>query len=275
MSKDARETVVKVVRMLGRNPSSDVIQIINSTKNESSADKIIALIRDGLARQSHAPGCSNPTKDDHRPEELGACNSIASTYETASGPRPSPGITHQLPVTSLSQGFHESPLNELGLRPFLQNWSCITDDVVLTRHLLALYFCWEYPSFAPISKEHFLQDFNDRRHRYCSPMLVNALLALGCHLSKWPNLHGNAFFAESQRLFSSATSHQILPTIQALVIMSIREARCGRGMQSQHYAKLGVRLAIEMGLHNIASERTEDDHNVLLKTFWGAFTLHQ
>ncbi|KAF1732553.1 Nitrogen assimilation transcription factor nirA [Beauveria bassiana] len=278
VSKDARETVVTIIHMLGRLPSSEVIQIINSTKNEPSADKILALIRDGLARQSDAPGCSNPTpgaKDDHRPEDLMAGNFIASTHETVSSPRLSPGIMHQHPGTSLSQGFHESPLNELGAVPCLQNWSCITDDVVLTHHLLALYFSLEYPRFAPISKKHFLQDFSDRRHRYCSPMLVNALLSLGCHLSERPNLHGDAFFAESQRLFSSATSHHFLPTIQALVIMSTREARCGRGIQSQHYAKLGMRLAIEMGLHIIASERNEDDRAVLLKTFWGAFTLHQ
>lgn len=59
-------------------------------------------------------------------------------------------------------------------------WTDITSDIDLVWHLLALYFCWEYPIFASLSKENFLNDFKDGRPRYCSPMLVNALLALGC-----------------------------------------------------------------------------------------------
>ncbi|KAH8720763.1 Nitrogen assimilation transcription factor nit-4 [Beauveria bassiana] len=300
VSKDARETVVKVVHMLGRMPSSDAIRIIDSTRNEPSAEKILALIRDGLARQNKQrtpvpPGCSNPTtpgvQDEHhgRPEALETRHSVATTTHssTSDPPLPSPRTAHQPPGgTLLSPNLHVSsssssppppPPNQL--ESSSSTWSCVTDNVVLTHHLLALYFCWEYPSFAPLSKEHFLHDFSHRRHRYCSPMLVNALLALGCHLSERPNLHGDAFFAESQRLFLASAppgrGHQFLPTIQALVIMSIREARCGRAVQSQHYAKLAIRLAIEMGLHIVAVERDDEERVVLLKTFWGAFTLHQ
>ncbi|KAM3473399.1 hypothetical protein MY5147_004800 [Beauveria neobassiana] len=305
VSKDARETVVKVVHMLGRMPSSDAIRIIDSTRNEPSAEKILALIRDGLARQNKQrtlpPGCSNPTtpgvQDEyhHRPEALETRHSVATTTHssTSDPPRPSPRTAHQHSGgTLLSPNLHASsssssppppppppPPNQL--ESSSPTWSCVTDNVVLTHHLLALYFCWEYPSFAPLSKEHFLYDFSNRRHRYCSPMLVNALLALGCHLSERPNLHGDAFFAESQRLFLASASapgsrsHQFLPTIQALVIMSLREARCARAVQSQHYAKLAIGLAIEMGLHIVAAERDDEERVVLLKTFWGAFTLHQ
>ncbi|KAM3497853.1 hypothetical protein MY10362_008805 [Beauveria mimosiformis] len=284
VSKDARETVVKVVHMLGRMPSSDAIRIINGTRDETSAGKILALIRDGLARQSQrTPDCSNPTPGAQDEGGLETRHSVATTYQLPSDlPCSSPHTSHQHSGgTLLSPSFHASsssppsPHNELGSLPSSPTWSCVIDNVVLTHHLLALYFCWEYPSFALLSKQHFLQDFSGQRHRYCSPMLVNALLALGCHLSERPNLPGDAFFAESQRLFASARSHHFLPTIQALVIMSIREARCGRGTQSQHYSKLGIRLAVEMGLHIDADERNDEERVVLLKTFWGAFSLHQ
>lgn len=46
----------------------------------------------------------------------------------------------------------------------------ITSDTDLIQHLLALYFCWEYPTFASLSKEHHLRDFHDGRSRYC-PLL--------------------------------------------------------------------------------------------------------
>ncbi|GJN81715.1 nitrogen assimilation transcription factor nirA [Purpureocillium lilacinum] len=163
-----------------------------------------------------------------------------------------------------------------------ETWTSITNDINLVHHLLALYFCWEYPTFASLSKEHFLRDFRDARHRYCSPILVNALLALGCRFSRQPMTRANPndpyssgdhFFKESQRLFYQETDHHSLTTIQALGIMSIREASCGRDSESWYYAGQSIRLAIEMGLHRIHDEGDEDELAVQSATFWGAFAL--
>jgi hypothetical protein len=175
-----------------------------------------------------------------------------------------------------------SPLNEPEMKSPSGTWTDITNDVNLVQHLLALYFCWEYPTFASLSKEHFLRDFQDGRHRYCSPILVNALLALGCRFSTQPMTRANPsdpyssgdhFFKESQRLFNQETDHHSLTTIQALGIMSIREASCGRDSESWYFAGQSIRLAIEMGLHRIHDEGDEDELAVQSATFWGAFAL--
>lgn len=175
-----------------------------------------------------------------------------------------------------------SPLDEP--KPPPGSWTSITNDVNLVQHLLALYFCWEYPTFASLSKEHFLHDFRDGRHRYCSPILVNALLALGCRFSTQPMTRANPndpyssgdhFFKESQRLFNEEIDHHSLTTIQALGIMSIREASCGRDSESWYYAGQSIRLALEMGLHRIHDEDDEDELAVQAATFWGAFALDQ
>lgn len=177
-----------------------------------------------------------------------------------------------------------SPLNEPELRTPTSTWTALTSDSTLVQHLLALYFCWEYPTFASLSKEHFLQDFQEGRNRYCSPILVNALLALGCRFSTQPMSRANPndpytsgdhFFKESLRLFSQETDHHSLTTIQALGIMSIREASCGRDSESWYYAGQSIRLAIEMGLHRIMDEGDEDELAVQSATFWGAFALDQ
>ncbi|CAH0018245.1 unnamed protein product [Clonostachys rhizophaga] len=175
-----------------------------------------------------------------------------------------------------------SPLIEPGMEPPAGTWTGITGDINLVQHLLALYFCWEYPTFASLSKEHFLRDFQDGRHRYCSPILVNALLALGCRFSTQPKTRANPndpyssgdhFFKESQRLFTQETDHHSLTTIQALGIMSIREASCGRDSESWYFAGQSIRLAIEMGLHRIHDGADEDELAVQSATFWGAFAL--
>ncbi|KAK0737414.1 fungal-specific transcription factor domain-containing protein [Apiosordaria backusii] len=162
-------------------------------------------------------------------------------------------------------------------------WTNIASDPGLVQHLLALYFCWEYPTFASLSKEHFLRDFTDGRPRFCSSILVNALLALGCRFSSKPNTRANPndpytsgdhFFKECQRLFYRETDHHSLTTIQALGIMSIREASCGRDSESWYYAGQSIRLAIEMGLHRVEDDGRDDDvAAVQAATFWGAFAL--
>ncbi|KAM3458770.1 hypothetical protein MY5147_004067 [Beauveria neobassiana] len=161
-------------------------------------------------------------------------------------------------------------------------WTSITSDVNLVHHLLALYFCWEYPTFASLSKEHFLRDFQDGRHRYCSPILINALLALGCRFSTQPKTRefpndpyssGDHFFKEALRLLNAETDQHSLTVIQALGIMSIREASCGRDSESWYYSGQSIRLAIEMGLH-LSREHTDlDEMAVQSATFWGAFAL--
>lgn len=177
-----------------------------------------------------------------------------------------------------------SPLDELGLRSPPEMWTNITNDGNLVQHLLALYFCWEYPAFASLSKEHFLLDFQAGRHRYCSPILVNALLALGCRFSTHPMIRANPdnpyssgdhFFKEAHRLLNQETDLHSLTTIQALGIMSIREASCGRDSESFYYAGQSIRLAIEMGLHRVQDEGSEDELAVQSATFWGAFALDQ
>ncbi|KAH9897124.1 fungal-specific transcription factor domain-containing protein [Xylariomycetidae sp. FL2044] len=161
-------------------------------------------------------------------------------------------------------------------------WTHVTADSGLVSHLLALYFCWEYPTFASLSKEHFLKDFANGRSRYCSPILVNALLALGCRFSTQPSTRadptkprtaGDHFFKEALRLFHREQNHHNLTTIQALGIMSIREASCGRDSESWYYAGQSIRLALEMGLHRVTGDGDEDELAVQAATFWGAFAL--
>lgn len=167
-------------------------------------------------------------------------------------------------------------------------WTTVTSNRTYIEHLLALYFCWEYPIFASLDKKHFLQDFMNQEANYCSSLLVNALLAVGCKFSTEINaqagLHGihtagNQFFVEAKRLLKQEDDYHVLTTIQALGLMSIREASCGSTNESLYYSGQSIRLAIEMGLHiekdGNGSEAAEADKTVRAATFWGAFSLDQ
>ncbi|PQE05389.1 fungal specific transcription factor protein [Rutstroemia sp. NJR-2017a BBW] len=121
------------------------------------------------------------------------------------------------------------------------SWTNVTSDRQLVDHLIALYFCWEYPTFVPLSKEHVLEAYKTGDHNYCSELLVNEIQAVGCRFSSQAgaranpndnNTAGDHFFAEAERLLFEEKDHGSLTTIQALGLMAIREASSGHSSQS-------------------------------------------
>jgi len=70
------------------------------------------------------------------------------------------------------------------------SWTNVTDNAELIQHLLRLYFTYHYAYFTTLSKKSFFKDFLRGRQqqpsRACSSLLVNAMLALGCHFTAWP-----------------------------------------------------------------------------------------
>jgi hypothetical protein len=56
-------------------------------------------------------------------------------------------------------------------------WTSVTSDDDLVRKLLGIYFQFEYPRNRFFAKEPFLDDLANGEMRFCSPLLVNAILA--------------------------------------------------------------------------------------------------
>lgn len=59
-------------------------------------------------------------------------------------------------------------------------WTSVCQDDMMMRRMLAAYFSNEYQSLTVFHKDYFLRDMADGRHRFCSRLLVNAVLAMGC-----------------------------------------------------------------------------------------------
>ena len=242
----------------------------------------------------HEPGKNNPMGHCSNPDQSGSSHADIMTWATSQTriecrAKSLPQDNQQPEISPPSHREVDQALSSATTSPSnnvpASAWTNVTADSGLVEHLLALYFCWEYPTFASLSKEHFLCDFREGSSKFCSPMLVNSLLALGCRFSSAPNARadpndpdssGDHFFRESLRLLNAEQKNQhSLTTIQALGVMSIREASCGRDSESWFYAGQSIRLAVEMGLHRTRSDGDEDEVAVKSATFWGAFALDQ
>jgi hypothetical protein len=61
-------------------------------------------------------------------------------------------------------------------------WTTVTDDDDFVSHLMSLYFTWDYPFYAFLDPSVFLKHMISQNPTsdYCSPFLVNAILANAC-----------------------------------------------------------------------------------------------
>lgn len=198
-----------------------------------------------------------------------------------------------LPNDTEPSGFETSSTNPNGvaLQPddAILSWTSVTDDKEIILHFLNMYFCWHYSYFTTLSKELFYRDFMaGTPSQYCSSFLVNVMLALGCHFStrldarKDPedsSSTGDHFFAEAKRLMyeDDEFANAKLCTVQALALMSVREAGCGRESKGWVYSGMSFRMACDLGLNvdaqpmNESSRLNDEDIDARRITFWGCY----
>lgn len=167
-------------------------------------------------------------------------------------------------------------------------WTKVTENDKLINHLMTMYFTWHYPFFTVLSKDLFYRDYvSGIPSQYCSSSLVNIMLALGCHFSSWegtyedPNnsaTRGDHFSKEAQRLILENDEHVTakLCTVQALALLSVREAGCAREGKGWVYSGMSFRMAFDLGLNVDASSlgtRSHNDEEMDARriTFWGCY----
>ncbi|GFP53569.1 nitrogen assimilation transcription factor nit-4 [Trichoderma asperellum] len=180
--------------------------------------------------------------------------------------------------------FNENPIT---------SWTRVTTDPRLIMHLMNMYFNYHYPYFTTLSRKLFWRDFMRGKAglqpgtAYCSSLLVNAMLALGCHFTDITGAFGipgdsrtkgDHFFAEAKRLIIENDEYEKprLVTVQALALMSVREAGCAREAKGWVYSGMSFRMALDIGLNlevdGLDREHmTEEEIDARRITFWGCF----
>jgi hypothetical protein len=161
-------------------------------------------------------------------------------------------------------------------------WTNVTTDTDLVKHLLSLYFAWVHPFYLLFSEEVFFHGLNGKKPKYCSPLLVNAILATACNFSDRPEARadpndpstvGNHFFAEAQRLLREV-ERSSLTTVQALGILSMRQAMIGDENNGSLYVWQMMAMSVQLGLHlsyspNANGQITPTELEARRVTFWG------
>ncbi|SPO00138.1 probable NIT-4 pathway-specific regulatory protein nit-4 [Cephalotrichum gorgonifer] len=295
----ARNTTLHVLLDAIINASEDdVFDLVNRVRTADSLDAVAESILNHQAARSNEPehvvDSGNESQDDSAVDgERDLARKMGELRLENGMVRFIGGTSHLIHLGSPTDTNPEpdAPLLLAGESP-ITSWTNVTKDPQLVVHLINMYFNWHYPYFTTLSKRLFYQDFLRGRQAsapHCSSLLVNAMLALGCHFTDVPGAcavagesktKGDHFFAEAKKLIVENDEYEKprLTTVQALALMSVREAGCAREAKGWVYSGMSFRMAQDIGLNFNggsvgAHGETLTEHEIDARriTFWGCF----
>ncbi|RAL04314.1 Zn(II)2Cys6 transcription factor [Aspergillus ibericus CBS 121593] len=178
--------------------------------------------------------------------------------------------------------------NEVPHRVPAEPWTTVTGDADLVSHLVSLYFTWDYPFHAFLDRDVFLKHMRKGtiNSEFCSPFLVNALLANACHFSDYSEAYvdpgdiltkGADFLAEAERLREEEPTKLSLAYLQGTLLLFERYSMSGEDDLGYRMLHQAIWTGESLGLIgprkvSLNPGQISDDMDISIKrTAWGLF----
>lgn len=154
--EDDRELLIRLVETLRDSGDTRISALLNLIRSNASLTELKSYINEQLCRPQS-------------PELAKAHDEISRLHEATSRT-----CRSVLDVKRLC----DQPVSRVPAKP----WTTVTDDDGLVSHLISLYFTWYHPCFPWMDRDIFIRDMKggNVKSQFCSPFLVNAILAAGC-----------------------------------------------------------------------------------------------
>jgi hypothetical protein len=154
----------KVIRLAGEQQAQRLLELIRS---DATPEEIRGFIDEVLAHLQALEPSSDAKRE--ATEQLKALRSRANMQGSA------PSFRRQVMDVNF---LCVIPPIEVPAKP----WTTVSDDDAFISHLVSLYFTWDYPFFSFLDMTVLIKHMKSRNtdSGFCSPFLVNALLAHAC-----------------------------------------------------------------------------------------------
>ncbi|KAM0300145.1 hypothetical protein ACHAPM_006451 [Fusarium culmorum] len=179
----------------------------------------------------------------------------------------------------------------------ISRWTSANQDDKLLNHLLLLFWAWDTVCNRIIDRTIFEEDLKKLdpkttsapwELRFCSPFLVNALLAVSCLYSTSSatfsvpgdiSTRGRGFAEEAKRCLELEGTRPMLPVVQGLALMYVYEGALGDGNTALEFHRLMHQRYMELRLDDIhrstdtaiAGSRQRAEAHALSWIQWGFY----
>lgn len=217
----------------------DIVDILQSTPDDVSAS-ILSIIRSGAdCNEIHQCIKHHLAEDDRRGREH---SPVLDELNTQIGTV----VQNHESSNTISKQYDARPIKRIldvarliddpPFRVPAKPWTTVIDDDDLTSHLVSLWITWDQWLGGVVAIDLFVRDMQaaDINCRFCSPFLVNCILAIACLYSDFrearpkngvPSALQQEFVAEATRIWQSL--EQRPPTVTMLQGASLLAALAG------------------------------------------------
>jgi hypothetical protein len=161
-------------------------------------------------------------------------------------------------------------------------WTSVVRDDGLVSHLVSVFFTWEYPFHNWFNIDMFISDMRkgEPDASFCTPFLVNALLAMACPYSDYEEvLSGTSesslmhkFIAEAKRLLDSEDEPTITK-LQGLCFLFLAVSVIGLDADGRQYMQLIVET-YPLVMNKPGEALNDSESTSVDLTCWGIFNIH-
>ncbi|KAJ5577990.1 uncharacterized protein N7459_006954 [Penicillium hispanicum] len=185
------------------------VQVMNLIRSHASLDEIRAFIDDITDRP----------KLEKTPELIDACSSVRDLHDS-----------HKRAM--LARPDAKSLSDMVIFRVPAHPWTSVTDDDEFVSHLISLWFTWSHPFLNWIDRDLFIRcmQAQDTESEFCSPFLVNIILADACAYSDYPEAYaigaeqwsrGLHFYKEAKRLLDQEEGKVTAAYVQGMGVLYV------------------------------------------------------
>ncbi|KAH8429008.1 uncharacterized protein LDX57_006679 [Aspergillus melleus] len=255
-----------------------LINLFLSLRNgsDSNAYAILNLIRSGPDLEELKSYIDARMKEGASPE-------IVEAHEALCG---SQDVGNKVPrkVLSVKELVDQPPL-QVPAKP----WTSVTEDDTFVSHLISLYFTWYHPCFPWIDRELFIRDMKAENldSKFCSPFLVNVLLADACAYSDYaeaykypkdPSTRGEHFYDEARKCLEEEKGRFTISTVQGLCGLSICAFLTGKDRVGWIFQGQLAFVAKELynntyDTSNMQNSDLTEEKRVRTSTLWGLYSI--
>lgn len=176
--RELQKSSQTIFTAIQQNDNDDVYRIVEAIRSHKSIHDVAEYVRNGFSKSSSSSISMNSKRESNfGPFDTPMKLTLSSASESIS-PRPADMGASRTELSSDVLNVVDIQHLSLVSKP----WTIVTDDSEIISHLIMLYFAWDRPFFYLVNKECFLEDMisGSLNAYFCSPLLVNAILALSC-----------------------------------------------------------------------------------------------
>ncbi|KAF7194831.1 Nitrogen assimilation transcription factor nit-4 [Pseudocercospora fuligena] len=142
----------------------------------------------------------------------------------------------------------------------ISHWTPVNISDELAAQLLSHYFSTDHRLLSPFDADLFIDDLTSRTLRFCSPLLVNSVLAWTCTTYstsiELPADLASKFVTVAERLLRSDENNASVLNVASLFCLTLASICSGRDMAAMTYLRQTLEMAILLRLHGENSATT-------------------